>query len=40
MENNNKELYALLEMYNSESGSDNSELVLAPQKKKKLTKHR
>lgn len=40
MENNNKELYSLLEMYNSDSISDNSEVVLAPQKKKRLTKHR
>ncbi|KAG8327400.1 hypothetical protein J6590_022830 [Homalodisca vitripennis] len=40
MENNSKELYALLEMYNSDSASDNPELVVFPQKKKRLTKHR
>lgn len=40
MESNNKELYALLEMYNSDSQSENSDFVIAPQKKKRLTKHR
>lgn len=41
MENNNKESYALLEMCNSDSATDEpSDIVIAPQRKKRLTKHK